>query len=105
MIDYKEMENVIQNLKDYVSKVEKISETQKKLDNYINEIDKIKSNISEIESSISNYSKNIEGIEQSHEKNYISIWYNFTRLQKITFIFWIIRNWIKKDKCSKWNTW
>ena len=35
MIDYKEMEKVIQELNEYVSKIQKISSTQQKLDDSI----------------------------------------------------------------------
>lgn len=67
MIDYKEMEKVIKDLNNYVSKIQKTTETQKKLDESVNEILTIKKDVEEIEKTISKYTKEIEIIEDKHE--------------------------------------
>ena len=66
MIDYKEMENVIQNLNNYVEKLKNINETQSKLDNTIAELIKIQETIQNFKDIINDYSKNINELENRH---------------------------------------
>lgn len=67
MIDYKEMENVIQALNEYVLKLQKISSTQQKLDDSIKEFITIKSHMEIIKETIDKYTKTIETLENKHE--------------------------------------
>lgn len=68
MIDYKEMDKVIQNLNDYVGKLQKTAETQKKLDETIVQIVNVKDDIQSLEKSIKEYTSSIEMLEDKHEK-------------------------------------
>lgn len=67
MIDYKEMEKVIQDLNNYVEKLQKTSETQKKLDESIEELVKIKESIKDIEKAVGQYTKFLEELESKHD--------------------------------------
>lgn len=66
MIDYKEMEKVIQNLNNYVEKLKNINETQSKLDDTILELIKIRDSIQNVKTTIDGYSKNIVELENRH---------------------------------------
>ncbi|MBR4002811.1 MAG: hypothetical protein IKI95_01910 [Clostridia bacterium] len=67
MIDYKEMEKVIQNLNLYVEKMQKISDSQQKMSEFVEELNRIKENIGLVEVSLNKYTKSIEELESKHE--------------------------------------
>ena len=66
MIDYNEMEKVIQNLNEYVNKLQTQAETQQKLNVAIEEIKQIKNCIIDIEKAINEYTENINNLENTH---------------------------------------
>ena len=67
MINYNEMEKVIQDLNNYVEKLQKTTESQKKIDDSLVQLEKIKANINEIQETIKNYTESIKGIESNHK--------------------------------------
>ncbi len=67
MIDYNEMEKVIQNLNKYVEKLQKTSEVQNKLDESIEELVKIQENIENIKNEVGQYTTSLEKLESTHD--------------------------------------
>ena len=67
MINYNEMEKVIQDLNNYVEKIQKTTESQKRIDESVEQLEKIKESISEIADNIKQYTDSIQGIESKHE--------------------------------------
>lgn len=66
MINYNEMEKVINNLNTYVENLQKINDTQQKLDEYIIKFEEIKTAIKNIEDTTNEYTKTIKSIEDDH---------------------------------------
>jgi chromosome segregation ATPase len=67
MIDYKEMERVIQDLNSYVEKLHKTEETQKMLGDTINQLAELCNNIGYAENKIEQYTKVIVELESTHD--------------------------------------
>ena len=61
------MEKVIQDLNNYVEKLQKNAETQKKLDESIEELIRIKENVKSIENTVDTYTKTLKEIENKHD--------------------------------------
>lgn len=61
------MDKVIEDLNNYVNKLQKTAESQKRLDETIDELLKIKTNVKEIENTINDYTNSIQTLEQKHD--------------------------------------
>ena len=66
MIDYNEMEKVIKNLNEYVSKVQQMSKVQGKLDETLSGVSNIAESLSQIDNDLKDYSTTIAELEDKH---------------------------------------
>ena len=67
MINYNEMEKVIQDLNNYVEKIQKTTESQKRIDESVEQLEKIKESIKEFANNVKQYTDSLQGIESKHE--------------------------------------
>lgn len=67
MINYDEMSKVINDLNNYISKIQKFAEVQQKLDGSINDLSNIKENMKTVEQQIKSHSQTVGTVLSVHD--------------------------------------